>query len=310
MSTVLITGASGMIGMRVTSGLLKKGHTVIGTDTSPNSYVGQDNYTFVQCEITDKDSITNIITSNKIDSVVHLALTVDNDIPSYITDEEEKAAKNSDKFIYKLIAESSIKNFVFISTTTVYPVLKSREPIRETADIKPYTAYAKYKAEAEKLIQKEFKKSSCVPVIARVAPVYSAEYSQNLRDKVYDPKDDVAFVYNDGSYSFSFCNVYNLVDFINGIVAIPSGRYDGIYNVCDTRPISAKEILDFEREHHRIGAVIQRNPGSLKNALPGGKKAKNDYRYVDFSTLLYNWTYDNTKSQRIATFRWKLSNTK
>ncbi len=310
MSTVFVTGASGMIGMYLTSSLLQKGHKVIATDSKSNSFVGKENYSFVQCEISDKNAITDIINSNKIDTVVHLALTVDNDISSFITDQEEKAAKLSDKFLYKAVADRDIKNFILISTTTVYPVMKTREPIRETADTKPFSDYAKYKLEAEEHLMKEFKKSDCVPVIARVAPIYTAEYTQNLRDRVYDTKDDVAFVYGDGSYGFSFCCLFNLVDFINGIIAGPSGRYDGIYNVCDTRPTTAKEILDFEREHHRIGAVIQRTPGALSNIAIAGKKAKSDYRYVDYATLLHNWSYDNTKAQRIATFRWKLANTK
>ena len=36
---------------------------------------------------------------------------------------------------------------------------------------------------SEKIMQKEFKKSETIPVIARVAPIYDAEYTQNLRDR-------------------------------------------------------------------------------------------------------------------------------
>lgn len=169
MSTVFITGASGMIGMYLTSSLLQKGHKVIAVDSKSNSFVGKENYSFVQCEITDKNAIQDIISTNKIDTIVHLAITVDNDIPSFITDEEEKAAKLSDKFIYKAAADRDCKSFILISTTSVYPVMKSREPIRETAEVKPSSAYAKIKADAEKNMLKEFKKSDCVPVIARVA---------------------------------------------------------------------------------------------------------------------------------------------
>jgi hypothetical protein len=62
-----------------------------------------------------------------------------------------------------------------------------------------------------------------------------------------------------------------------------------------------------------VGAVIQKNLGadSIKAAISfGNKAAKSDYRYYDLSTITSGITYDNTKAQRISTFRWKLTNTK
>ena len=55
---------------------------------------------------------------------------------------------------------------------------------------------------SEKIMQKEFKKSETIPVIARVAPIYDAEYTQNLRDRVFDAKENVAYIFNDGEYGF------------------------------------------------------------------------------------------------------------
>ena len=75
----------------------------------------------------------------------------------------------------------------------------------------------------------------------------------------------------------------------------------------------AKDIVEFERDFHKLGAVISRNysADAIKAALANsGKKPKTDYRYVDLSTLTSNINYDNTKAQRISTFRWNLSNTK
>ena len=190
----------------------------------------------------------------------------------------------------------------------VYGLQKGREPIRETTAEKGNTNYADMKMLSEKLMQKEFKKGDTIPVIMRIAPVYTSEYTQNLLDRVYDPKDDVAFIFNEGDYGFKFCCVFNLVDFINGIIAGPQGRYEGIYNVCDTRQTTAKEIIDHEREHKRIGAVVQRSPNMGLSISKS--KAKTDYRYFDPSNTFMNWNYDNTKAQRISPFRWNLGNTK
>lgn len=316
MAGIFITGASGMIGMYLTSSLLQKKHKVIAVDSKPNDFVGKDpNYTFLQCDITDKAAVSDLLEKhqNDIQTVVHLACSVDNDIDSYVTDEEVKKSKLCDKYLYKAAVNARVKSIILLSTTQVYGTQKGREPIRETADTKGNSNYVNMKLDAEKVLYKEIKKTAVVPVIARVAPVYTSEYTQNLRDKVYDQKDDIAFVYKDGEYGFSFCCVFNLIDFINGIIAIPQGRYDGVYNVCDTRQTTAKDILDHEREHHRIGAVIQKSMtgDTIKSIVPLGKgRQKCDYRYFDPSTIFANWNIDNTKAQRISTFRWNLKNTK
>ena len=316
MAGIFITGASGLIGMYLTSSLLAKKHTVIAVDSKPNDFVGTNpNYTFVQCDITDKSAVSDLLNSNKgkIQTVVHLACSVDNDIDSYVTDEEVKKSKLCDKYIYDAAVDAEVRSFILLSTSHVYGLQKGREPIRETTDLKGNSNYADMKMSAEKAFVKSLKKSDMVPVIARVAPVYTSDYTQNLRDKVYDPKEDIAFIYKDGDYRFSFCCLFNLVDFINGIIAIPQGRYEGVYNVADTKQISAKEILEHEREHHRIGAVIQKNMASdsLKNVVALGKnRQKMDYRFFDPTTIYSNWNIDNTKAQRIATFRWNLKNTK
>lgn len=309
MASILVTGASGMIGLYLTSSLLHKKHRVFGIDTRKNEFIGTDpNYTFIQCDITDKDAITNVIDSNKIDVVVHLANSVDNDIDPYVTDAEMKKSKICDKFIYAAANKAEVRSFILLSTTAIYGVQKGREPIRETAPEKGNSNYADLKMTSEKIMQKEFKKSETIPVIARVAPIYDAEYTQNLRDRVFDAKENVAYIFNDGEYGFSFCCVFNLIDFINGIINVPSGRYEEIYNLADSRLITAKEIIDYEKEHHRIGAVIQKSPGMGLSINKG--KMKTDYRYFDPSITFNNWNIDNTRAKRIAPFRWTLSNTK
>ena len=309
MANVLITGASGSMGLALTELLLRKKHRVFAVDVRKNDFDGTDqNYSFVQCEITDANTVTDIINSNHIDTVVHLACTVDNDLDPIVTDTEIKQSKAVDKYLYAAAERADVKNFVLTSTTHIYGLQKGREPIRETTPEKGASNYVDMKLASEKAITKAFKKADTVPVIARVSPIYTAEFTENLREHVYDKKEDVAYIFKDGEYGYSFCCMYNYIDFISGIIDIPSGRYEGVYNVCDSRQTTAKEILDFEREHHRIGAVIQRNPPGAVSFNKG--KGKSDYRYFDPAASFGNWNIDNTKAKRISTFRWNLSNTK
>ena len=307
MASLLVTGASGMIGQYLTSSLLHKKHRVYGIDSKPNDFSSDPNYTFVQCDITDKNEITSVISSNRIDVVVHLANSVDNDIDPLVTDAEIKRGKVCDKFIYSAASDAGVTSFILLSTTDVYGPQKGREPIRETTPEKGTSNYAELKITSEKFMNKAFKKSDTIPVIARVAPVYDAEHTDNLHSHVFDAKDNVGYIFNDGEYGYTYCCVFNLIDFINGIINVPSGRYEGVYNVCDSRQTTAKEIIAYEKERHRIGAVIQKNAGAI--SLNKGKM-KTDYRYFDPSLSFNNWTFDNTKAKRIAPMRWNLGNTK
>lgn len=308
MSSIFVTGASGMIGKAVVSSLLHKKYSVYAVDSKTNYMVGKDeNLHFTQCDILDKTNISAILNREPFDVVIHLANSVDNDLDSLITDTEIKKSKQTDKYFYDLVNASKAKCIILLSTTDVYGPQKGREPIRETTAEKGNTNYADLKLTSEKLFNKAFKNSSTIPVVARVSPIYDAEYTDNLHCHVYDPKDNVGYIYNDGSYGYSFCCIYNLVDFINGIVSKPSGKYDGVYNVCDSRMLTAKEIIDYEKTKHRIGAVIQKTPGGF--ALSKGKM-KTNYKYFDPSLSFNNWCFDNTRAKRIAPMKWNLSNTK
>ncbi len=314
MKTVMITGASGLAGAELTESLLTKGYNVIGTDSKPNRFVGKPNYSFIQANIEDKDKIVGTIEGSKIDALVHLACTVDNDFPNIITPMQEKISSMTDKYLYKSAVNANIKDVILISTHQVYASSKSREPIRETADEKPTSEYGKIKSDSEKVFAKTIAKTNVTGVIARVCPFYTKTFVDNLHARIFDPKDNCSYIYGYGDYGFSFCCVYNLVDFIAGILNVQQGiTYQGVYNVCDTKPIFAKDIVEFLRANHKLGAVIQRNYGAdtIKAAVAfGNKAAKIDYRYNDVSTVMSNISYDNTKAQRISTFRWKLSNTK
>ncbi len=315
MKTVFITGASGLMGSELAEALLAKGFKVVGVDNTPGAGADDPNYTFIQASVDDKDTITRAMNENNIDVLVHLACTVDNDLPNIITSAHEKQSAVADKYLYKAAIAAGASDLILISTHQVYAHQKTREPIRETVDEKPSTAYAKMKYESEKALAKAIKSAnSAKGVIARTCPIYTKDYAPNLHAKIFDPKDNCSYIYGYGDYGFSFCCLYNLIDFILGILTVSEGiNYQGIYNICDTKPIMAKEIVDFERQYHKLGAVIQRNYGSdaVKSALAfGSKSAKVDYRYNDLSIICSNICYDNTKAQRISTFRWKLSNTK
>ena len=143
MEKVLVTGGCGLIGQHICSGLLKKGYEVIAIDRAESGYNdGKPNYTFVECDPTDKNSIAELFEKYDFSTIVHAAFTVDNDFPPTITENEMKECAAADKFIYHYSVTSSIKKVVMLSTSQIYQFPKTREPIREDSDLNPVTNYA------------------------------------------------------------------------------------------------------------------------------------------------------------------------
>lgn len=317
MATVLVTGACGKIGEKVCSGLLKKHYNVIAVDRESSEYNdGKENYTFVSASPEDKAKFMDIFEHFEINHLVHLACSADNDMGPIFTEKEMKISQECDKFLYKLAINHELEKIMLLSTTQIYLIPDTREPIREGDDEKPITNYAKMKSAMERTFADDVKRTkTAVCCIMRVPQVYSLEVMENLASKITDPKDKTNFVYRTGEYGFQFCCVHNLADFILCFLRqADSTNYTGVYNVADRRLTMASEIITFIRENGRLGPVIQRNPGrdsfAAKFKFGGNKDEKTNYRYLDFGSILNNTMYDTNKAARLCPFRWNIENTK
>lgn len=317
MQTVLVTGGCGLIGQHICSGLLKKGYAVVAADREESMYnAGKLNYTFEQCEPTNKNGFADIFEKYEINILIHAACTADNDLGNIITDKEVEESKQCDKFIFRYaMTTESMQKVVLISTDRVYEFPKTREPIREDSDIKITSNYAALKYESEKALISEMKHHKNILVaIARVAPVYSFNFVDNLVSKITDPRDGSKFVSGKGQYGFQFCCVHNLVDFVLCFVMnADEDRFAGLYNVSDKLLTTAADIITFMRENHTLGTVTQKSAGGALSKIKGifgNKEEKTNYRYLDMNKLEYNNMLDNTKAMKLANFRWDIHNTK
>lgn len=320
MNTVLVTGGCGLIGDHVCSGLLKKENNVIAVDSKKSNYnEGKANYTFIEASPEDDKTYEEIFAKNHIDILINLACTVDNDFGAVITEKEMNISRRFDEFIYKLAFDSEIKKIISISTSQVYKVVDSREPLREDDALKPVSNYAVMKLESEKAFAREIqghKDSICC--ICRVAPIYTKDYYENLIVKITDPKDNTNFVYGTGQYGFQFCCLHNLVEFILCFVKhADEPKYTGIYNVSDKNLVTASDIITFMKTNHRLGPVLQKSSVKLSGIsniirrVSKNKEEKENYRYLDMSTFLYNSMLDNNKALKLmSSFRWDIHNTK
>ncbi|MBP1565543.1 MAG: NAD(P)-dependent oxidoreductase [Oscillospiraceae bacterium] len=318
MNKVLVTGACGLIGEHICSGLLERGNIVVALDSKSSQYnENKENYRFEKADYADKAIFERIFRQEKIDAVIHVACTVDNDLSNIVTSEDMKKSQMYDDFLYSMALESGVGKFILIGTSQVYEFPKSREPIRETDKVKIDSNYAKLKYDSERRLATVINgKTSMISAALRVAPVYTNDYSENLLSKIIDPDTKSLFIYHNGEYGFHFCCLHNLVEFILCFLKVAeSTKYTGIYNICDEHTISVREIIKYARERNTFGPVLQRkvNMDLLKNKLgkiTNRNEAKTNYRYIDLETFFNNNILDGTKAKKVCNFKWNIDNTK
>ena len=317
MKFIWICGGCGIIGDHVCSGFLKKGYDVVAVDKQPSEYnADKENYTFFEAKPSDKGAYADVFDKFQFDTVIHLACTADNDFGHIITEAEIKENEACNSYIYRFAIAHDVKQFILISTTHVYQMPKTREPLREDDYIKPVTNYAKLKYESEQTMIRDIGKARGMMIaIIRLAPVYTKDFAANLEAKITDPKDNTKFVYRTGEYGFHMCCVHNLVDFLLTFVQTAEDHsYSGTYNMADKNLTMASEIIEYMKENHRIGVVLQRNPPNtsltmIKNMIDN-KDMKVNYRFLDFTRILTNNMFDISKASKYCSFRWTVKNTK
>ena len=318
MAKILVTGACGLIGKKICSGLLKRENEVTGTDLRPDEYnEGKEGYRFVKAGGRDRSVFEEMFRKEQFDVVVHCACTADNDLSDTITEDDIAESAIYDDYIYTLSVASEVKKFILISTRQVYDYPKSREPIRETDKLKILSNYAKLKREAEKKLADAVKGvQTIIAASLRVAPVYTSDFADNLLSRIYDPETGGLFVYHSGDYGFQFCCLHNLVEFIMCFVKYADDEtYTGLYNIADTNICSAREIIKFARDRKTYGPVIQRNVNKdIMKAKLGKLTNRNDiktnYRYNDMDTFFNNNVLDGTRAKKLCNFKWNIENTK
>ena len=316
---VLVTGACGLIGEKICSGLLKRNYRVIGTDSKSSDYnISKENYKFVKADHTDQSTFEKLFRDEHVDTVIHCACTADNDLGDIITEDDMKHSAAYDDFLFTQAFSCDVKRIISISTSQVYDFPKSREPIRENDKLKLDTNYAKMKYDSERKLSSALnQRSDRIATVLRVAPIYTSDYTVNLINKIYDPETQSLYVYHNGDYGFQFCCLHNLVEYILCYLRVArDNKYTGIYNIADANLATAREIIKFARNRHTYGPALQRNLSKdlLRNKLNKFKNKndyKTNYRYNDLDTFFNNNILDSTKAKQVCTnFKWNIENTK
>ena len=251
---VFITGGVGYIGSAVSKYLIDNSIatevTLYDNLSSPthgmllnHKYV---NTKIVKGDILDSRSLKKAMTGH--DAVIHLAETSD--------DKNGHAQEQVNHWgtaeVCYAIEALGIKNFLYLSTTKVYPYTASDEIINSTDNTAPTSAYASSKKRGEEHVERFINKAGFNTHILRVASVYgyapSVSFESFLNKQIFNAQ----FVgrlelFGTGFQYRSFVHIDNVVSVIAAMVSQKIAS--GIYNLAD-KTLSVIDSIDALKDNY------------------------------------------------------------
>lgn len=244
---ILITGANGFVGKHLIE-KLECNFELYAIDFQVVKDIAAER-SFV-CNISNFDKIKEIFTSIKPDILIHLAAIVHKNNAD--TSEENYNFINFEcsKFLFDQCKIHNTK-IIFSSTIEVYGE-NELNCIDEHSICNPNSFYSisKYKAEQylASLTGVEYS-------ILRLTPLYGKNFTLNIDKRVYLIKNKVAYYFKAGSYTFDFCSINNVKDFIEFIC---KNKFENkVYLLADENSICIREIINLKKKNENLKYVLK-----------------------------------------------------
>ena len=151
---ILLTGGAGYIGSHVALALLDGGHQVHILDnlSTGNEKLIPSKAKFTNCNINNREVISEIIGSNKFDALMHFAgyIQVEESVrePNKYFDNNTVNAIN----LFETCKENGLINIIFSSTAAVYGSFNQNSLINENNKVNPQNPYAESKLRTENFL--------------------------------------------------------------------------------------------------------------------------------------------------------------
>ena len=264
---ILVTGVAGFIGSNLARELLKKGEIVVGIDNLNDYYDVNlklfrledlnkfSNFTFIKCDIADKQALIQIFNKYKFDVVVNLAAQAG--VRYSITNPDVYIQSNLIGFynILEACRNYPVKHLVYASSSSVYGSNKKVPYSTEDKVDNPVSLYAATKKSNE-LLAHAYAKLYNIPCTGlRFFTVYGPAGRPDMAYFGFTNKlikGEKIKIFNYGNCKRDFTYIDDIVDGIikviykapskqNGNDGLPIPPYK-IYNIGNNHP---ENLLDF-----------------------------------------------------------------
>ncbi len=244
---ILMTGATGFIGLKLVQRLIDDGHEVAAlVRESTNTSVLPEGIECVTANLLDSESLGSCV--NEAEAVIHLAAYFD----FYPSDKDLLYAVNIEGTtnLMKACVGTNVTRFIYCSTTETIGSVKY-PPGDENTELNPAFDYSKSKVIAEDRIREISAESGLPHVILRPTGVMGEGdlYSAFELIKALNNDEVIAFP-RVGDKHIMYAHIDDIVDGFSKAVDSDLALNDTII-LCPDEPMSYNELLDFLI--HRLG---------------------------------------------------------
>lgn len=290
MKKIIVTGAAGFIGSNLVDKLIENGHKVIGIDNF-NDYYNPDfkkdnikkalesnSFQIHHADICSKDEISTIVKNSKAEIIIHLAARAgvrpSIDHPQIYLDTNVGGTLN----LLEAIRTSSVSNFIFASSSSVYGQ-RSKMPFTETdSTIRPVSPYAATKITAEKMLQTWRQLHSFNATILRFFTVYGPKGRPDMAPYLFTKnilKGTPIVRYGNGSSSRDYTYVDDIV--LGILAAVDKSIKFEIINLGNSQPATLNNLISTIEKATGKKAKVETRPkqkGDVEKTFASIKKAK------------------------------------
>lgn len=290
--SILVTGGAGFIGHYLVKRLLDDYRVVIIDNLSSgksSNIPNHHNFIFYKEDVRNKETISDIIKREKIDTCIHLAAKTS--VIDSINDPDETHSINTKGTLSVLEAcsNNNVKNFVFASSAAVYGEPRV-VPVFETHQLKPLSPYGESKAAGESLLS-SYRTGGKIKnaVSLRFFNVYGAGQNPAYAGVITKfaerlTKGLAPIIYGNGKQTRDFVSVNDVVD---AIILAAESEASGVFNIASGKPVSINELantmiriagLNLKPVYQKAneGEIIHSQAEISKSANVLGFKAKED----------------------------------
>ena len=236
---ILVSGASGFIGLMLIKELLEKGHNVYGLVRTDNNYFNNKNYTNIVIEDISKN--INFNKSVRIDYFYHLAAKTHDKTNNY--DEYFRVNVLGLKNVLSYVSKLKIRKIIMLSSIKVNGEgFNTNEQIYSRhSKLNPKDAYGRSKLEAENLLKEFCKINNINFVILRPPLVYGPGVKGNLSSLMNLIDRNIPMPIVKTNNMRSLISLTNLVDALI-VVGLNDEIINKIYLIADDFPVKVEDL--------------------------------------------------------------------
>ena len=299
MSTWLVTGGAGYIGAHVVKSLLENDFKVVIVDDLSTGLERKvpPNVVFEKIDIAETNKLAQIMKSNKVEGVIHLAAK--KAVGESMINPSLYFKENIGGFISLLeaMSQADVKRIVYSSSAAVYGT-PTENKVTEKSATNPESPYGETKLVGEWLLKADEKARQIQWIALRyfnvvgaanpelgdtgvnnLVPMAFRALSNNQRPQVFGGD----YATQDGSCIRDYIHVSDLAD--SHLIAaqkLLNEHYCGIINIGRGQGFSVKQVMDTISEvlgKNINYEVVDRRPGDPAQTIADVSKAKSDLNW-------------------------------